>query len=486
MADDSVDRLPTPLARAYLRARSAAKDLRAEQALTTSEYVIRWLATTAMARCIASGLSAEASFTLLRDRPTFGHWWRVLRELDFHLAELGEPVLGESFRRTTRDVPALLALRRRVVGGHKESTSPFDGVESLIQVRNGKAHSRISAEDFAALGPVLLKSLAEIVRAVRAFDDWDVVSAPVVSKHRDHLALDLRIHRSDRLEVKEDTAPPSSAWYQGGLFLRHRETGDLIDLFPFAKIEADEIIVFCGLDRGVPTYLPAATDRAGDLEAGLRQILPFMFRPESTQDVVATSRPPTAAICLLHEAPTLVDRRDPAAVLPSAVLSCEAGALATWIRLPSAGEGLRGAGRVNRYVFAHATSLDAPWHDAMALQYQGSPSAGGGWRIWLGSGTSHWSCPDDPNRWPAGWHHFLLSWDRARDRIGLAIDGREVVSASGMRLRWPTRLADGIHVSRWIDGGDRNGAGAPFWRTQALSFAPDAAWIEAELARPLP
>ena len=178
-------RLPLPLAQLYGRANNA-KDARGrhDNAFYLFEALIKLTATPLIAAYrqeIAGGAKRDPELDRLLGQlglPSLGHWTGFLRELAKRFGERADAAthplgnLSDQLTRIRRDLPAALALYRRIKNGPDgapagdQTCSVLDVLDALVQYRNavfGHGAGRSLSFFKNEMGPLLMPAAGEIL-----------------------------------------------------------------------------------------------------------------------------------------------------------------------------------------------------------------------------------------------------------------------------------------------------------------------------------
>lgn len=139
----------------------------------------------------------------------------------------------------------------------------------------------------------------------------------------------------------------------------------------------------------------------------------------------------------------------------SPTLDLDRGTLAMWVNVPDQWPESR---TERHYLLAASANPADPariYSGTLALRHEqrnGAPS----WNFWTvtNDGSAHeLSVPDTL---AAGWHHFVIGWDRAAGQKTLAIDGERVASATNVAL--PESIGSNLELGRWTIGAGESNA----------------------------
>lgn len=129
-------------------------------------------------------------------------------------------------------------------------------------------------------------------------------------------------------------------------------------------------------------------------------------------------------------------------------------AIMFWVLVPPKGEGLRNSPS-NRYLLAHNTGSDKSSHplywNVFSLRHNSNDQA---WLVGIANskGEGDWKAISVPDGLEAGWHHFMITWDRWRPLLVLSIDAGKGGSnhCTTMLSSWPEGFSPTVSVGSWV------------------------------------
>jgi len=143
----------------------------------------------------------------------------------------------------------------------------------------------------------------------------------------------------------------------------------------------------------------------------------------------------------------------------SGFINWEQCTIMIWVLVTPKGEKLRESPEdYARYLLAHQTgswnSTMTQWVNLFALRY-----AQGRWQVALSNNKAEGLSPSISveDGLASGWHHFLVTWSRAKSELSFWIDGDEHGSkvSQSFHSHWPEKLSDEVTVGAWtMDGED--------------------------------
>jgi murein DD-endopeptidase MepM/ murein hydrolase activator NlpD len=141
-------------------------------------------------------------------------------------------------------------------------------------------------------------------------------------------------------------------------------------------------------------------------------------------------------------------------------LSTDAGTIGLWARLP---ERYPATPNGRQYLLAASAHADEGpvYTDTLALRRDTlGPGGAPRWNFWTTPEAGEAERDDlaAPDTLAPGWHHFAISWDRARKTKALYIDGALQTLVVGVEL--PENVGETLDLGRWSPAG--NAAGVAF------------------------
>ncbi len=139
--------------------------------------------------------------------------------------------------------------------------------------------------------------------------------------------------------------------------------------------------------------------------------------------------------------------------IESGFLLWEKCTMVMWVLVPPKGQGLRDSPS-NRYLLAHHTGNadenSIRFYNQFCIRHS---STRGRWEVSFSDNSAEYTSnplaiADGLN---AGWHHFMIAWDRNKPKIEFKIDdGRGGNDFANSLSNWPERIADKASVGAWM------------------------------------